>query len=159
MNNGKANTSSAGWVPVVKKAIETMPGNLPWPSSEEFLNSMGNGQWYSANWVESQLSHRDLEDVNVDIVTRTVVLSVVEMVEMVMVMFPMVAKYFWTEEQRNDNEEKVRPALEKYLVDTYKDGEVPLTWTAILATARKPLSAPEPASTQENRSCSCNGST
>lgn len=119
---------------------------------------MGNGQWYSANWVESQLSHRDLEDVNVDVVTRTVVLSVVEMVEMVMVMFPMVAKYFWTEEQRNDNEEKVRPALEKYLVDTYKDGEVPLTWTAILATARKPLSVPGPASTQENRSYSCNGS-
>lgn len=55
-----------------------------------------------------------------------------------MLMFPMISKPFWTEEQREKYGDLVRPALEKYLGDRNgMDGEVPMEWTAILSTARK----------------------
>lgn len=59
---------------------------------------------------------------------------------MAVIMFPMVTKSFWSEKQREESSEKVRPALEKYLGELYgENGEVPMEWTAILSTARKPL--------------------
>lgn len=59
---------------------------------------------------------------------------------MAVIIFPMVTKFFWSEKQREESSEKVRPALEKYLGELYGgNGEVPMEWTAILSTARKPL--------------------
>lgn len=130
--------ASAGWLPVVKKAIETMPGNLPWPTAGEFLGALDNGTWHSATWVKSQLSQRDFEDVNVNVVTKNIPMSVSELVEMAIVMFPMVAQHFWTAAQREEHAEKVRQVLQGYLVDTYGENQdVPTVWIAILATARK----------------------
>lgn len=63
-----------------------------------------------------------------------------DFVEMTVIMLPMVTKYFWTEKQREESSEKVRSALEKYLAEQYgENGDVPMQWTAILSTARKPL--------------------
>ncbi|KAJ5569652.1 uncharacterized protein N7459_009082 [Penicillium hispanicum] len=129
-----------GWVPVIKRAIETHPDNLPWPTTEEFLTTLGNGEWNSPRWIESQLRHRGLEDIHAMVITKSISLSVAELVEMTMIMIPMVAKHFWTEDQREKSSGNVRPALEKYLEDTYgKEGQVPMEWTAILSTARKPV--------------------
>lgn len=71
--------------------------------------------------------------------TKSVSLPVPGFVEMSMSMFPIVANSLWTDRQREDSEDKVRPALVKYLEDRYgKYGDVPVEWTAILSTARKP---------------------
>lgn len=133
--------TSAGWLPVAKKAIETMPGNLPWPTPSEFFDALNNGQWHSATWVKTHLDQRDLEDVNVNVITKHISMSVPELVEMTMVMFPMVAQYFWTADQREENHaEKIRQMLQERLVNTHgADQNVPTVWIAILATARKPM--------------------
>lgn len=102
-----------------KQAVETIPGNLPFPSTEQFLAAMDNGDWHSVPWIESQLQQRGLEDINVTIAATAVSLSVPEFVEMIMLVFPMVARYFWTEKQRQESEDKVRPAVTSYLEGTY----------------------------------------
>jgi hypothetical protein len=91
------------------------------------------------HWIESQLQQRGFENIIVKADTKAISLPVLEFVEMAMIMFPIITKLFWTDKQREDSEGKVRPALEKYLEGHYgKSGDVPMEWTAILSTARKP---------------------
>lgn len=127
----------AGWLSVVKRAVETIPGNLPFPTPQEFLSVIGDGQWNSVSWIESQLQQRRFEDVNVKIDSKHISLTKKKLLETSMVMFPLVVQRFWTAEQREQNESKVQPALAQYLEDTYGDGVVPMDWIAILSTARK----------------------
>ncbi|KAJ5215723.1 uncharacterized protein N7498_002130 [Penicillium cinerascens] len=128
-----------GWIPVVHKALETIPGNLPFPTTQEFLSILSHGEWHSVPWIKSQLQQRGFENIIVKADTKAISLVIPEFVEMVMLMFPIGAKSFWTPKQREDSEDKIRPALVKYLEDRYgKDGDVPIEWTAILSTARKP---------------------
>lgn len=150
----KTNKTTAGWVLVVQKAIETLPENLPFPRTQQFLSALSNGEWNSTSWIESQLKDREFEDINVKIDTKDISLSVSEFVEMTMIMLPMITRYFWTEKQREEGGDKVRPALVKYLDDKYgKDGEVPMEWTAILSTARKPNQADVSLSPIESTGC------
>lgn len=133
-----ANLSKAGWVSIIHEAIRTIPADLPFPSTRDFLAALGNGEWYSVDWIESQLQKRGFVDINVKTETKAISLFVPEFVEMSMMMFPMISKYFWAEEQREQYGDLVRPALEKYLSGRYGvDGEVLMEWTAILSTARK----------------------
>jgi hypothetical protein len=126
-------------VPVVQKALETIPEDLPFPTTEKFLAIISHGEWNSVPWIESQLRQRSFENIIVKANTKTISLTCSEFVEMAMLMLPLITKSLWTEKQREDHGEKVRPALEKYLEEYYgKDGLVPLVWTAILSTARKP---------------------
>lgn len=123
---------------VTQKAFETIPGNLPFPTVQQFLEALGTGKWHSVPWIESQLKERGFEEINVRSVTKSMSIKVPNFVEMTMLMFSMVSNVFWTEKQRKEDTEKVRPALEKYLESTYgKDGDIPMEWTAILSTARK----------------------
>ncbi|KAJ5731925.1 hypothetical protein N7493_003406 [Penicillium malachiteum] len=129
-----------GWVPIVKKAIELLPGRLPWPSAEEFMRTIGEGKWDSPAWIESQLKERGFCDINVTSVTRSNPLTVSEFVDMSMFMAPIVIEYFWSEKMRQENKDKIKPTLEKYIIDTYgENGEVSGEWVAIVSTARKAL--------------------
>ncbi|CEJ53919.1 hypothetical protein PMG11_00252 [Penicillium brasilianum] len=128
-----------GWVSVTKKAIETIPGNLPFPTPQEFIESLNTGKWNSVSWIETQLKERGFEDINVRPVTKSISIMVPEFVEMNTLMLSMVSKVFWTEKQREEDTDKVRPALERYLETTYgKEGDILMEWTAIISTARKP---------------------
>lgn len=90
-------------------------------------------------WIESQLKQRGFENIIVKADTKAISLPGPELVEMAMMMLPMITKSFWTEKQREDHESKLRPALEKYLEERYgKNKDVPMEWTAIISTARKP---------------------
>ncbi|KAJ5363696.1 Acetylaranotin bis-thiomethyltransferase [Penicillium cataractarum] len=136
---GLATWIEPGWASVMQKAIETIPGNLPFPTPQEFVESLGSGQWNSVSWIELQLKERGFEDINVRPVTKSMSIKVPNLLEMSMIMFAMVSKVFWTEKQREEDTDKVRPALERYLETTYgKEGDVPMEWTAIVSTARKP---------------------
>ncbi|KAJ5112532.1 Acetylaranotin bis-thiomethyltransferase [Penicillium argentinense] len=128
-----------GWVSIIQKAVATISSDLPFPSVAEFLSVLSNGEWNSVSWIESQLKQRGLVNVIVKQETKAIALKVPEFIEMTMMMFPIVSKNFWTEQQRKENTELVRPALAKYVVDLYgKEGEIPMEWTAILSTATKP---------------------
>ncbi|KAJ5133345.1 hypothetical protein N7448_001626 [Penicillium atrosanguineum] len=128
-----------GWITIVQKALETIPESLPFPTTEEFLAHSGRVEWNSVPWIESQLKQRGFEKIIVKADTKTISLPGPEFVEMAMIMFPVITKSFWTEKQREDHGDKVRPALEKYLEQRYgKDEDVPMEWTAILSTACKP---------------------
>ncbi|KAJ5604651.1 hypothetical protein N7510_009805 [Penicillium lagena] len=127
-----------GWVSVMKKAIATMPGNLPFPTAEEFLSTLGDGQWNSVPWIESQLQQRGFTDINVKADTKHIPLTTKEVLDSTMMMFSVITQKFWTAEQREQHEAKVRPALARYLEEQYgEDGVVPMDWVAILSTARK----------------------
>lgn len=135
-----AKIRTAGWLVVVQKAVATIREDLPFPTAQEFLNVLGDGEWHSTRWIESQLQKRGFGEICVKAETRDISLSVPDLVEMTAIMLPMVIKFFWTEKQREESSDKVRPALEKYLRELYgENGEVPMQWTAILSTARKPL--------------------
>lgn len=55
-----------------------------------------------------------------------------------MFMVPVVVEQFWSADMKRLNEDKIRPTLEKYLIDTYgENGEVAGDWIAIVSTARK----------------------
>ncbi|KAJ6135601.1 Acetylaranotin bis-thiomethyltransferase [Penicillium capsulatum] len=133
----------AGWLLIIQKAIETMPGNLPWPTPSDFTGLLNNGEWDSATWVKSQLSQRGLEGVKANVVTKKLSLTVPGFMKMATVMFPVVIQNFWTADQRDKHGEEARQFLQEYLINTYgENGDVPMTWIAILATARKPITEP-----------------
>jgi hypothetical protein len=137
-NNSHTNFEIAGWISIVEKAIKTIPGAPPFPSTQEFLEKLGDGKWYSTSWIESQLQQRGFVDIDVRTEAKALPLKVPEFVEMTMIMFPMIVKNWWTEQQREESLDKVRPALVKYLTDVYgEEGEIDMEWTAILSTARK----------------------
>ena len=130
----------AGWVSVVKEAIARIPSEttLPWPDAEEFLVSLSAGRWHSVEWIEDQLEARGYSDINVNSVTKVNALPVPEFLDMAMFMVPVVIDKFWSANMKLLNEGNVRPALEKYLIDTYgENGEVAGDWIAIVSTARK----------------------
>ncbi|KAJ5666303.1 uncharacterized protein N7477_008751 [Penicillium maclennaniae] len=128
-----------GWITVIQKALETITENLPLLTAEKFLFLSGRGEWNSVSWIKSQLKQRDFENIIVKTDTKAISLPGLEFVEMAMMMLPIVTKFLWTDKQREDHEHKVRPALERYLEEHYgKNAEVPMKWTAILSTARKP---------------------
>jgi hypothetical protein len=59
--------------------------------------------------------------------------------DITMMMLIVIIKSFWTDKQRKENEDKVRPAVEKYVVDTYgENADIEMKWVAIISTARKP---------------------
>ncbi|EPS28137.1 hypothetical protein PDE_03083 [Penicillium oxalicum 114-2] len=128
-----------GWLSVMQKGIETIPGNLPFPSASQFLAALNGEKWNSIEWIVSELEKRGYQDVNVRPVTDKLSLNVSDFENMSMTMFPMVTKAFWTEEQRKYSLDEVRLALRNYLQNTYgHEGDIPMQWTAIMATARKP---------------------
>lgn len=101
---------------------------------------MCDGKWNSVSWIESQLKQRGFVDIKVNADTKAMSVPVPELVEMTTMMLPMITRSFWTDRQREESEHKVRPALEEYLRNLYgENGDVPMEWTAILSTARKPL--------------------
>ncbi|KAJ5753632.1 uncharacterized protein N7511_007785 [Penicillium nucicola] len=128
-----------GWVPIARKAVATIPGNLPFPTTQEFLNNTGDGEWNSVPWIEFQLKERGLEDINVHEESRNIGVPSSRFTDITIMMVGLIVKSFWTEEQREANADKVRPALEKYVLDTYgENGDVETKWIAIISTARKP---------------------
>ncbi|KGO70335.1 hypothetical protein PITC_096960 [Penicillium italicum] len=126
-----------GWVAVSREAIKRIPGSLPFPEAQELMAVMAKGQWYSKSWIESQLEERGLQDIDVRPTTIKLTLTRPVFFEMAMLVLPTMMKPFWTEQQWEENKDKVGPALEKYLEDTYGNESIQTDWVAILSTARK----------------------
>ncbi|CAG7946353.1 unnamed protein product [Penicillium nalgiovense] len=126
-----------GWIAVARAAIESMPGDLSFPETPKLLEVLTDGQWDSKDWIESQLEERGFQDIDVRPRTTKLTITSPIFVDMTMLMIPMMVKTFWGEKQREEHQDKVRPAIEKYLEDTYGYGNIDTEWVAILSTARK----------------------
>ncbi|KAJ5372809.1 hypothetical protein N7517_004815, partial [Penicillium concentricum] len=126
-----------GWMAIARAAIESMPGELCFPETQKILAVLTDGKWDSKPWIESQLEELGFQDIDVRPTTIKLTLTSSIFVDMSMLMFPMIMNSFWTEKQREENKDKVRPALEKYVEDIYGSGNIDTEWVAILSTARK----------------------
>ncbi|KAJ5554933.1 hypothetical protein N7461_003403 [Penicillium sp. DV-2018c] len=126
-----------GWVSVARRAIESMPGNLPFPKVEKVVTGMSDGHWNSESWIKAQLEERGLQEINVCVEKDRLTLTPSIFLEMTMLILPIMLTSVWTEEQRKKNADNVRPALERYLKNTFGDGDIETEWVAILSTARK----------------------
>ncbi|KAJ5816217.1 hypothetical protein N7447_008450 [Penicillium robsamsonii] len=127
-----------GWMAIARAAIESMPGDLCFPETPKLLAVITDGQWDSKPWIESQLEELGFQDTEVRPTTIKLTLTSPVFVDMSMLMFPMMMNSFWTEKQREENKDKVRPALEKYVENVYGSGNIDTEWVAILSSARKP---------------------
>ncbi|KAJ6172340.1 hypothetical protein N7470_001407 [Penicillium chermesinum] len=126
------------WLEVAGKAVASLDGNLLWPTVEEFLAAMGDKNWRSSSWIESQLQQRGFIDINVKPVTKSLNMTVPDFLQMTSRMLPMITKGFWSDEQRQQFLGKVSAGMEKYVVETYgANGDITRDWTAIVSTARK----------------------
>lgn len=115
-----------------------MPGDLPFPPFADISVTTNDGQWHSVPWIKSQLEQRGCEEIDVRIETANISLHSDVFVDMSLLMLPILTKHFWTEEQREEHQDNVRAALEKYVSDNFgSDGDVETEWVAIISTARK----------------------
>ncbi|EFQ99087.1 hypothetical protein MGYG_02101 [Nannizzia gypsea CBS 118893] len=131
-----------GWSDDVNAAIATVAPDLPRPTSDEFLMSLGSGdEWHNPAWVESQLQKRGLGDIQVRLVQKTMATSTHS--EMMPALTPIMLHLparFWSEEQREKYGSSLAPAVSDYLTSRYGvDNPIPMDWIAIVATATKPV--------------------
>ncbi|KAJ5901981.1 Acetylaranotin bis-thiomethyltransferase [Penicillium taxi] len=127
-----------GWVNIVGNAAKTMCGDWPWPTPKAFLEMTQKGEWNSVAWIESQLYQRNLLNIKVRAVQKSISSKVPDFLAVTALILPMVSQHFWSEKQREKTGE-FRRALETYITDTYgREGDIPMNWVAILSTACKP---------------------
>nr|KMM64586.1 hypothetical protein CPAG_00938 [Coccidioides posadasii RMSCC 3488] len=132
----------SGWSEDVNAAIATMPGNLAQPTPEEFLMSLGNGdEWHDPSWVKAQLWKRGLENIQVNLVSKTIATSTVP--ETIPALAPIMAHIpakFWNEKQRQKSAGSLASTVSSYLETKYgTDKPIPMHWIAVVATAQKPI--------------------
>ncbi|KAK9599540.1 hypothetical protein V6Z90_000973 [Aspergillus fumigatus] len=126
------------WIPIMKAAIETIPGNLPFPTQKEFI-ALHNAGWDSESYIQSELEKLGFRDVKVIPVPKETSIPIDEFFEVCMMIIPYLLPKFWTEEQRESHEKDVPMVLRQYLQDTYgANGQVPLEAVALITTALKP---------------------
>ncbi|CAG8179390.1 unnamed protein product [Penicillium salamii] len=127
-----------GWITVARRAIQQMPGHLPFPETTDLLKKLTDGEWHSVDWIKSQLEERDFEGIDIRVETAKITLGSSVFVDMSMLMLPIMMKSFWTEEQREMYEPRVHAALVEYVEDAFGYGkDVETEWVAIISTARK----------------------
>ncbi|KAA8650620.1 hypothetical protein EYZ11_002749 [Aspergillus tanneri] len=127
------------WIGIVKSAIETLPGNLPFPTAKEFF-SMFNAGWDSESFVRSRYEKEGFEDVQTTVVIKHISMPVPTFLKFIQpVTFPVLGK-IWTQGQRDAYEKDVLLAVKRYVEEEYgADGSVTLELETIVTTARKPL--------------------
>lgn len=122
----------------MKAAIETMPGNLPFPTHEEFLALHSTG-WDSASCIQSELEKVGFRDVKVTAVPKEKAMPIDEFLEVCKMIMPYLLPKFWTEQQRELHEKDVPMVLQRYLQENYgASGQIPLESVALITTAVKP---------------------
>ncbi|CAG8938816.1 unnamed protein product [Penicillium salamii] len=127
-----------GWITVARRAIQQMPGHLPFPETTDLLKRLTDGEWHSVDWIRSQLEERGFKGIDIRVETAKITLESSVFVDMSMLMLPIMMKSFWTEEQREMYEPKVHAALVEYVEDVFGYGkDVETDWVAIISTARK----------------------
>lgn len=136
--------SIAGWSDDINAVIATMAPDLPKPTSDEFLMSLGSGdEWHNPTWVEDQLQKRRLEDIQVRPVQMTMATS--NQSEIMPALGPIMSHIparFWSEEQREKYGPGFASAVSDYFTSRYGvDRLIPMDWVAIVATATKPVGA------------------
>ncbi|KAL2815694.1 S-adenosyl-L-methionine-dependent methyltransferase [Aspergillus granulosus] len=126
------------WITLVKHAITTISPDLYYPDSDDFIKTMGQG-WEVEASIGSLLRDEGFMDIHVRSITRSISLSIADLVEISLAILPALLAKYWTQQQRDVYAEQVSGALQQYLEREYGvDALVPLEPVALIATARKP---------------------
>lgn len=129
---------SAGWASDMRAAFESFPFAAPFV---ERMQTTKWGNWSSPTWVKRTLEDQPgLEDVKVDVLSHLQHIRHAE--EFVTGTFEMMIKWVinsdWSEELRREHGlEEVKRLVKEYLEKKYEGRGCELTWTSIIASARK----------------------
>ncbi|GAD93840.1 UbiE/COQ5 family methyltransferase, putative [Paecilomyces variotii No. 5] len=131
----------SGWFADLRDAVAEIPGNLPFPSQQEFLEAIGKGHWDDEKWIATCLRDHGFEDISVRPAEESVsVDSHDDFIAMLSSMIPLITSRFWNEEQRQTHEKDIAPVMRAYLERKYGKGQLITTdWIAVLSTAKKPM--------------------
>ncbi|KAL1862035.1 hypothetical protein Plec18170_000859 [Paecilomyces lecythidis] len=131
----------SGWFSDLRDAIAEIPGNLPFPSQQEFLEAIGKGHWDDETWIAERLQDHGFEDISVRPVEESVTVdNHDDFITMLSSMTPLITSRFWSEEQKQTHEKDIAPVMRAYLERKYGKGQpIKTDWIAILSTAKKPM--------------------
>ncbi|KAF7169580.1 hypothetical protein CNMCM5623_002222 [Aspergillus felis] len=125
------------WLSILEAAVATIPGNLPFPTTKEFM-SCTNAGWDTEEYVECRLKDAGFQKVQVTTVSKKFEVSVEDMMKIAEPVVPIITTKWWSAEQRERHEQEVVPVLKRYLEKTYgAGGLIPQEWVAVFATGQK----------------------
>ncbi|KAJ5128193.1 hypothetical protein N7448_001910 [Penicillium atrosanguineum] len=125
------------WLAVLEAAVATIPGNLPFPTTKEFMSCMNPG-WDSEDYVHSRLVDAGFQEVHVTTVSKEFHTTTEDLFGIAEPVIPIIVSKWWSQELREENEKKILPSLKKHLDMTYgTTGLVPQKWSAVFADCQK----------------------
>ena len=97
------------------------------------------GDWLNAAWIQGYLPTVGFEDAKAELFPYEMKIQGADaFLNRFAMMLDFVVSRYWTKEMKAQHAEKVKPAVRKYLEDTYGDEERSLYADAIIITGRKP---------------------
>ncbi|OQE35471.1 hypothetical protein PENCOP_c013G00742 [Penicillium coprophilum] len=125
------------WLAIVEAAVATIPADLPFPTTKEFMSCMNPG-WDSEDYVQSRFEEAGFQKVQVTTIAKEFETSIEDLYKISQPVIPIIVSKWWNQEQRDKHEQDILPALERHLKETYgESGVVPQKWIAVFATGRK----------------------
>jgi len=123
----------------VRAALETLPGPPKNPTADQFMKAIMEGAWHDPKWTEEKLIAAGFEDVKSVVQKKTVYCGTpAQFTTMIYMPLTLIAKVFWTEEDRERCQHLTVGVVEKHLTDIFGvDGEVQCHSEAVIATGRK----------------------
>ncbi|CAI7601284.1 unnamed protein product [Penicillium glandicola] len=125
------------WLAIVEAAVATIPADLPFPTTKEFMSCMNPG-WDSEDYVQSRFEEAGFQKVHVTTISKKFETTVEDLYKIAQPVIPIIVSKWWNQEQRDKHEQDILPALHRHLNETYgASGLVPQEWTAVFATGQK----------------------
>lgn len=97
-----------------------------------------NPGWDSEDYVQSRYEEAGFQNAKVTTVSKQFETSTEDLYKIAQPVIPIIVSKWWNQEQRDEHEKDILPALQRHLDQTYgATGLVPQKWTAVFATGQK----------------------
>jgi hypothetical protein len=129
-----------GWVPDVRDAVKTLPGQPNWPdSSSEMVAMWARGPWHEPAFVHHKLEAAGFVNCSHTVVTKNIKMrSPRHFVHVFRAFLVGVAGDYWTVKQQKALTPLVHEAVERFLEGKYGvNNEINVERTAIFTSGRK----------------------
>lgn len=133
-----ASQANKSFIPDLRAAFKTLPFDAPFP--DPFLVRFNTqGDWLDAGWIQSYLPTVGFEDAKAELFPYEMKIHGVDaFMNRFAMMADFVVNRYWSDEMKAEHGESVRPAIRKYLEDTYRNETHSLWADAIIVTGKKP---------------------
>jgi hypothetical protein len=128
------------WVVDLRSAFESLPFNAPFGDPHP-MSPNGKPQWTEAAGIEKELKAHGFENIKVHEVNQeTRIESATEWLKMFGMMKKSIMTRFWDEETKAKAENMLDEHIIKHLEEKHGKQGWNISWKAMVATCRKPLS-------------------